>query len=63
MRFLKLISYLLFIICLAKLVVFAQQPTDLPTIYRVVNNNTNEASDGHISIVNALNLQEIRRVP
>ncbi|MFY9224238.1 MAG: hypothetical protein WAQ98_16320 [Blastocatellia bacterium] len=63
MKILKLVSYLLLMICLTKPTVQAQQPNDTPTIYRVVNNNATVNSDGHISIVNALNLQELIRVP
>ena len=50
-------------ICLTKPIVQAQQPNDIPIIYRVVNNNATVNSDGHISIVNALSLQELIRVP
>jgi len=50
-------------ISLAKSIVQAQQSNGIPIIYRVVNNNTFANSEGHISVVNALNLQELMRVP
>ncbi|MBK7994775.1 MAG: beta-propeller fold lactonase family protein [Blastocatellia bacterium] len=63
LKLLQSIIYLVIIINLTSFLVFGQQLDNSPLIYRVVNSNIYSNSDGHISIVNGLTLQELIRVP
>jgi len=59
---LRLTLFLFLILCLTKSFVLAQQTSNEPVFYRVVNNSLS-ASGGYLSLISPLTLQEIRQIP
>lgn len=59
---LKLVVYLLCLLCFVNAVVLAQESNDSPIVYRVVNRDFDRPRPGFLSVINVLTQEEINQL-